>query len=164
MTFITDKHLDEWKEKTIDAMKQNFIEDGRLSAVAMIYGRDDFKIYEAEFITEDDKSKFNKFIREEIKYNDALAYIFISEAWMTRHNIEDKNGYKNTDGSYKKPSQSSERIEAAFIIFETSLKNEVITFEIDRSGKKPILINEDRQYGTIGGQFADVLRKPIINN
>lgn len=163
--FITEKQLDNWKESMIGAMKENFYNDGSLSACAMIYGMNGkHKIYSIAFETEKDKENFNEFIRDEIKSSGALAYIFISEAWATSYKKEDIEKYKNPDGTYKKPSKSTDRIEVVMVVFETSLKNEAITFQIDRSGEKPILTKETRQYRSQGGRFVDVLRKPIMQN
>lgn len=163
--FITDKQLDEWKEIMIGGAKKIFSKDGHLVPCAMIHGRNgENRIYAAIFEKDEDKEKFNKFIRKEIETYDALAYIFIAEAWRTESNIKEIDKYKNVNGSYKRPSESPEKIETVFVVFETSLKNEIITFDIDRGGKKPSLINEERKYKSGGGRFADVLRKPIINN
>ena len=164
-TFITDKQLSDWKESMIESTKKNLVENGSLMPVAMLYCQNqEHRIYGTQFQSDEDKNAFTKFLRQEMKNHDVMAYIFISEAWMAKYDKDDKAGYKNPDGSYKRPSEDPKKIECIFVTFETKLSNEVICIEIDRDGDKIKFGHEQRNGRAEGGRFHDILKMPTINN
>lgn len=163
-TFITDKELSEWKELMIESAKKNFLEDGSLMPIALLYCQHkEHRIYGTQFTSDEEKNAFTSFLRQEMKEHDALAYMFISEAWITKYDKDDKDGYKNPDGTYKRPSEDPKRVECIFISFESKLTNEIICIEIDRTdGIK--LSNENRNGQSKLGRFHDMLKMPIVEN
>ena len=165
-TFITDKQLSDWKEAMINSAKNNLIKNGSVMPVAMLYCQNqEHRIYGTQFQSDEDKNAFTKFLRQEMKTHDALAYMFISEAWVTKHDVKDgENGYKNPDGTYKRPSESPDKIECIFVTFETKIQSEVICIEIKRDGDKIKFGHEQRNGKTIGGRFSDMLKMPVIKN
>lgn len=164
-TFITDKQLSDWKEAMINSAKNNLIKNGSVMPVAMLYcANQEHRIYGTQFESNEDKNAFTNFLRQEMKKHDVLAYMFISEAWMATYDKDDKAGYKNADGSYKKPSEDPNKIECIFVTFETKISNEVICIEIKRENGKIKFGKENRNGKHEAGRFADILKMPIVKN
>lgn len=164
-TFITDKEISQWKESMIESAKKNFLQDGSLMPIALLYCQNnEHRIYGTQFRNDEEKDAFTDFLRKEMKEHDALAYMFISEAWISKYDAKDgERAYKNPDGTYKRPSEDPKKVECIFISFESKLTNEIICVEIDRTdGIK--FSDEIRNGQSKLGRFHDMLKMPVVEN
>lgn len=164
---ITIEKINEQKEAFIGAMKQNFINDGKLHPIVIIL---DSKlkphIVSTPYKTKLEHKVMMEAMRGFCKKLNAVAIMIINEAYTLDIPKENQDEFMN---EYKKSGLELEnhpnRKEIATMIFETKLSHEAIVFEVDRTNNpKGELVNEKRKGQIVGSNFRDILSTPINNN
>jgi hypothetical protein len=157
---ITTADLNRLKESLTEGMKINFKNDGKLMPVAIVIAPDGKMTHiVTPYENQEEKALMMNAVRAICKNVDAIAVGVINEAWIRMVKKEDsKKALDEMKETGKRVSDYDDKKEVAFLMFETKLTGESITFDIDRTNNE--LINK-RSGRTSGGDFANIL-SPIL--
>jgi len=168
---IPDFNVSTYREKTLEAVKLGFFERRELDPVAELVVQVDPRTGVREgkhfslvvspnsFVDDNDKEMFARMLRVMARTYDAVAYMFISEAYM----VERLKG----DVLDAQPSECEDRVEVLQVIFEFEDGMEMHNAKILRQGDH-VVLDEWVSYKTelgwsgFGGRFTNVLPREYL--
>ena len=150
----------EFRDKMIDAAKDNFNKDGEARPMAIfLKSNNQLIMMPLSMGDQSDKDEIASVIKLVCKKDSIVAMVLIWEAWMVKREKENFN-------KREIPSTAEDRQEILMITYETKLISQIHTWDILRDKSKPYLVhNEAITSGTHSkGRFANLLTEPVNQN
>lgn len=153
---ITTEEINRIKDVTINMMKQNFKNDGKLFPVIMALEANGKMTYVGTpYRNHEEKKATINYAKLLCKKINAVAFFMINEAWVRKVTPEQMKEYSEEfKKSGKRISDYDDKKEVVIMVFETKTSSTLIQFDIDR--QKNELINMITS-PTGGGDFQHIL-------
>jgi len=158
MSELRQDPLNRVKENMLESVRENFIRDGEVVPVAILYyPNGQGEVIATELRDEKAKTAFVTFLRKHCRDKQPLAMMLVTEAHMLI--VASKEEEERIRGKEIKDVEGA--TDVIVCSFETKLTSEVIIMEVMSVGGKNIIVREKRKGTVLSGNFKDILATPI---